>query len=101
MSRRDELQALLIGLLGSSNVYFQPPSTLVMKYPCIRYQRGVISTNHANDQLYGSKIGYTLTVIDANPDSLILSKLARLQYCKFDRHYTADNLNHDVFIKYY
>ena len=101
MSRRLELQAILVGVLGSSNVYFQPPATLKMLYPCIRYQRGVISTKHANDRMYSNMTGYTITVIDANPDSLIPGKLLALPMCAFDRHYTADNLNHDVFIKYY
>jgi len=101
MGRRLELQALLIGLLGSSNVYFQPPTSKVMLYPCIRYERGVMSTKHANNRLYSKMTGYTITVIDADPDSEIPDKVLALLPCAFDRHYTADNLNHDVFIKYY
>lgn len=101
MSRRLELQAIFIGILGSSNVYFQPPSTKVMLYPCIRYQRGLINTKHANNLMYSNMTGYTITVIDPDPDSDIPEKVLALPLCAFDRHYTVDNLNHDVFIKYY
>ena len=35
---RLELHALLVELLGSTNVYYEPPETLKMSYPAIRYQ---------------------------------------------------------------
>lgn len=34
MNRRYELQAVLEGILGSGNVYFQPPENLKMRYDC-------------------------------------------------------------------
>lgn len=39
MNRRYELQAVLEGILGSGNVYFQPPENLKMRYDCIVYER--------------------------------------------------------------
>ena len=36
---RLELQDLLETVLGSQYVYFQPPATLRMRYPCIVYAR--------------------------------------------------------------
>ena len=52
MSRRIELQTILEGLLGSENVYFQPPENLKMKYDCIRYSRTKIKTVFADDTPY-------------------------------------------------
>lgn len=101
MGRRLELHEVLVSLLGSRNVYFQPPPTEKMRYPCIVYQRTRMDIKSANDLSYSNTIGYTITLIDANPDSLILEKIARLPMCRFDRHFTADNLNHDVFTLYY
>lgn len=101
MSRRQELHAILVDLLGTGNVYFQPPSTVKMKYPCIVYNRSSIDTRFANNQLYNHQYNYTVTVIDSNPDSDIPDRIIRLPLCRFDRHYTADNLNHDVFNVYY
>lgn len=101
MGSRLELQTLLENVLGSANVYFQPPSTINMSYPCIVYSRNRIRTDYANNNPYSLKKEYSITVIDANPDSVIPDKLATLQSCIFDRHYTADNLNHDVFTLYF
>jgi len=40
-------------------------------------------------------------VIDKDPDSEIPGMVAKLPLCKFVRHYTTDNLNHDVYRLYY
>ena len=101
MGRRLDLHELLVGVLGSRNVYFQPPSTEKMRYPCIVYQRSRLDVKSANDSAYSMTTGYMATLIDPNPDSTIFEKLARLPMCRFDRHFTADSLNHDVFTLYY
>jgi hypothetical protein len=97
MAQRLELQALLVGLLGSNNVYFQPPPTVQMVYPCIVYKRDDVHTEFADDKPYSIEKRYLVTVIDPNPDSPLHEALAQLPKCRFDRFYTADNLNHDVF----
>lgn len=97
MGQRSDLQALFADLLGSANVYFQPPPTLQMSYPCIVYRRDTINTQYADDNPYAQKKRYLVTVIDRDPDSEIPDKIASLPQCAYDRFYTADNLNHDVF----
>lgn len=97
MAPRPDLQTLLVSLLGSANVYFQQPPTTGMIYPCIIYRRSEITTIHADDLPYRRMKRYQVTVIDRNPDSLIPDKIGQLPMCVFDRFYTADNLNHDVF----
>ena len=106
MGQRLDLQTILQNLIdarpdGKQNVYFQPPSTVKMAYPCIVYNRNNTSTRKANNGLYGYFWGYTIMVIDPNPDSDIPAKVLALPLCSFDRHYTADNLNHDLFNIYY
>jgi len=44
---------------------------------------------------------YQVTVIDADPDSIIPEKIEALPMCTFDRQFTADNLYHDVFSLYF
>jgi hypothetical protein len=97
MAPRLELQALLVGLLGSSNVYFQPPTSLQMQYPCIIYKRDSINTVFADNQPYKGKKRYQVIAVDRDPDSDIHDKLAALPLCSHDRTYAADDLNHDVF----
>lgn len=97
MGTRLELQELLADLLGSKNVYFQPPATLHMNYPCIVYNRDDINMSYADNHPYRHKKRYQITVIDENPDSSILDKVAALPLCSYERFFAADNLNHDVF----
>lgn len=97
MAPRLELQALLVSLLGSNNVYFQPPPSLNMSYPCIVYKRDYQDSDFANNKPYKHKKRYLVTVIDRDPDSDIPDKIRELPMCVYDRFYTADNLNHDVF----
>jgi hypothetical protein len=101
MGSRVQLQALLEELIGSENVYFQPPESEELIYPCIIFNRSLGKTTFANDKPYNHSIGYSIKVIDANPDSEIPGKIAMLPMCTFDRHYTVNNLNHDVYNLYY
>ena len=101
MASRLNLQTELETILGSRNVYYQPPESVKMKYPAIVYSRKNIDNIFADDTVYTQNHSYELTVIDPNPDSEIVMKVSKLPACTFARHYTADNLNHDVFRLYY
>src|SRR5687768_14858821 len=97
MAPRPELQAVLEGILESSNVYFQPPPNIQMAYPCIVYKRSLISIQHGDNRPYKHKTRYQVTVIDRDPDSTIHEKVGELPTSSYDRSYTVDNLNHDVY----
>ena len=101
MASRLELQSKFEDILGSRNVYFQPPSSVRMQYPAIVYSRKDIEGRFANDKIYRKLPCYEVILIDKNPDSEFIDKILDLPYCSFDRHYEADNLNHDVFTIFY
>ena len=102
MASRLNLQSELEELLGTRNVYFQPPASKKLKYPCIVYNLSDISSRYANDKAYLNTKAYQVTVIDRDPDSDLVSRLmAHFSYISFDRHFNADNLNHDVLRLYY
>lgn len=101
MASRLELQSKFEDILGSRNVYFQPPSSVRMQYPAIVYSRKNIEGRFANDKVYRKLPCYEAILIDKNPDSEFIDKILELPYCSFDRHYEADNLNHDVFTIFY
>lgn len=103
MDRRAELKLKLEAILGSKNVYFQPPETVKLSYPCIIYKLSNITMRHANNDVYNYMKRYSITIIDRNPESIIPESLlnAKLPYCSFSRHYTADGLNHYAFELYF
>lgn len=84
-------------ILGTNNVYFQPPESLKMSYPAIVYERDRARTTFAGDKPYIHTRQYQVIYIDRNPDSDIPSKIAELPMCIHERFYAADNLNHDVY----
>lgn len=101
MATRQELQAKLEELLGSRNVYYNPPEKLKISYPAIIYYKSKIETRKANNSTYSKNTRYDITVIDRRPDNPVIDKLMELPYCSYDRPYKSDNLNHDVLSLYY
>ena len=101
MDRRMSLQAKLEEILGSRNVYYEPPESLKIKYPCIIYKRDADNTRYADNIRYKSINGYQVTIIDKASDSPIIDRLKTLPMCRWNRHFASDNLNHDVFTLYY
>jgi len=97
MAQRLQLQTDLEAILESDKVYFQPPSNYVLSYPCIIYSRTDIHSQSANNRPYKKLNQYKITVIDADPDSAIPDKIADLSRCVFDRAFTVDRLNHNIF----
>ena len=72
MPNRVNLQTFLSELIGSRNVYFDPPASVKMNYPAIRYTRKSIQKRTANDTTYRLLKPYELVVIDTHPESVIL-----------------------------
>jgi hypothetical protein len=99
MAQRLQLHQLLETF--ADNVYFQPPTNVKLEYPCIIYRRDFADTKFADDKPYNHVLRYMIMVIDPNPDSEIPSKVASLPMSLFNRFYTADNLNHDVYNVYF
>lgn len=60
-----------------------------------------IDTKFADNIPYLRQKQYDLTVIDKDPDSMIVDKVGNLPRCTFDRSYIADNLYHWTFTIYY
>lgn len=101
MDRRWHLQAKLESILGSTNVYFQPPETIRMQYPCIVYTRRDIETIRADNRNYLSNVRYDITLISRDPDEPVLFDLIQLDKCQYDRHYVSNGLHHDTLTLYY
>ena len=102
MSNRLDLQAKFEEILGSRNVYFQPPASLLMQYPAIRYEFKEFRTKSANNSSdYIVSSGYECIYISKEPaDEEFLRAMLKIPYCRFGRYYRADNLHHYTFTIY-
>jgi hypothetical protein len=101
MGTRLEFQDVLVGVLGSNSVYFQPPTNVRMSYPAIVYNRDYRAVQYADNAVYTQTRRYQVTVIDPDPDSPISDLVGDLAMSTFVRHFTADNLNHDIYDVYF
>lgn len=101
MASRLELHEKLIELLGSKNVYYQPPANKSMSYDAIRYSISRKDTKYADDRRYKNMNCYDVIVISRLPDPEVVDKILELPYSSFNRHYVADNLNHYSITLYY
>lgn len=95
---RDELQEVM----QSNKLYFQPPDGSKITYPCAIYKVLNIDIDNADDLVYKHIVGWQITIIDRSPDSIYPDRLMKqFGRARFDRAFTADNLNHYVFTIYY
>lgn len=102
MARRLKLQEELEEVLGSKSVYFQPPESIKLMYPCIIYKLDTTRMIFADNSPYHSTPRYTVTLIDRDPDSDIHEKMLNsFNMCSHNRTFTADNLYHYVYELYF
>ena len=94
-------QQTLESFLGIGNVYFQPPESFKLKYPCIIYELASTFTRFANNDLYYDKDAYRVRLLDRDPDSLLYHKLKGFRYSRFERHFVSNNLHNWIFNIYF
>lgn len=101
MGQRLSLQMMLEDILGSKNVYYQPPETVKLKYPCIIYELDEMDSFKADNIKYYKYKVYSVMVIYKNADSDLPDLIDDLPMCIHQRSYTSNNLYHDVFRLYF
>jgi len=101
MGSRLDLHADLVGIMDGGEVYFQPPSSIKMSYPCIVYKRQRTDTKHANNKPYKLARLYQITLIDDTPDSTFVDILSLMSGVRHTNSFSKDQLSHDVFSLFY
>lgn len=100
MRNRLDLHAELLEIVD--NVYFQPPESIKLTYPCIVYNLRDIDIRSADDLNYKHMKSYDITVICKNPDNIYHEDiLKKFKHCRFDRYFVNDNLHHYTFVIFY
>lgn len=98
MATRLDLHSKLVEALGSDNVYYNPPETLKLVYPCIVYTVKEIDTIYANNLPYLNTKQYEVVVISKKPDDPAVYKILRFPLTRHSSRYVVDGLYHDAFI---
>ncbi len=96
MKTRLELHEKLVELIGNKNVYYQPPTNLMMKYPCIRYRQTAVHKRHADNKTYMLHKTYEIIVLSKEPDHPAIDGILELPYTSFVNNYASDGINHTI-----
>lgn len=97
---RAELMEILKTI--SENVYYQSPSNVTMKYPCIRCAFDGDFHLRADDKRYITYGKYTITNIYKSLTNRSYDVIMNaIPFVSFDRSYISDGLYHDVFTLYF
>ena len=102
MASRLELHEEFCNILGSRNVYFNPPDNVTMKYDAIKYSLSKLDVKHANNRMYLGTNGYQVITIERKTDSPLRETLLNhFKLITWERSYVSNNLIHNVYQIYY
>lgn len=101
MASRLNLQEEFEAILGTRNVYFDPPTSIKISYPCIIYKLSKHNSTYANGKKYVKKTSYDVILVDKNPDSTYCQAIEDMEYCTHDRTYRTDGLSHYAYTLFY
>lgn len=100
--RRLALHEILCEILGSRNCYYSPPTGMQLKYPCFVYELADIDQIYADNATYLKQLAFRVTIIDEDPDSLLVDKILELPKCSMNAPpFARDGLNHFIFLLYF
>ncbi len=91
---RNRVHDILTSIIGDDRVYFQPPESIKLKYPCIIYNLSDTSNTYGDNISYLLNVGFDILLVDRDPESIYVTKLLSVPYSTFNRYYVADNINH-------
>lgn len=104
MRPRSEFSAKLKEVSGINNIYYQPPQSKKMVYPCIRYDTIDMQIKSADNKTYIMDRGYLVKIIGQDidfVDTLSANLLQAFPMAIYDQSYKADDLNHTILKIYY
>lgn len=79
------------------NVYFQPPSSIKIKYPAIIYSYTDTESIHADNRNYLNFPNVTLTLIENYPEpDLVFKVLDNISGTKHTQSYVLNGLNYSI-----
>ena len=102
MASRQQLHTELARILGSSNVYFQPPSSASLKYPCIIFELSRTDVARADNKNYIKTNEYHVKhIYKSLTNELKDELLANFMMMSHDNRMIVDGMYNDDFTLFY
>lgn len=102
--RWEDVRDKLYLVNNTQNVYYDPPDSIRMEYPCFRFENNNYDVTHADNKAYIKKPRWTVTYItrDVEEIEIVTDQMLNIfMYCNFDTSFRSDNLEHAVFNLYF
>lgn len=100
-TKREELNEIFVGFLGTRQVYFQPDDKILINYPAIIYEMDDQDVIYADNRSHRRIDRYQVTIIDRKPDVPVSRQIEELPMCTFSRAFAKDGLNHRIYSLYF
>ena len=97
---RQQLERILLDSgqsAGNLHLYFEPPTSVSMKFPAIIYTKNRIENRNANNRVYKQDDEYLVTVVDKDPDSAINRAVSMLPKSRWERGFVSNNMHHFIY----
>lgn len=98
MTNRLTLHQKLVDIMGSNNVYYNPPEAQKLNIPCIVYNLSYIEQIHADNYKYLDYTTYKITVVSKSVDHPAIREILKLPMTKFSSRFTSNGLYHDIIL---
>lgn len=100
-TKREELNEIFVGFLGTRQVYFQPDDKIYINYPAIIYEMDNQDVIYADNRPHRRMDRYQVTIIDRDPDVPASRLVETLPLCTFSRAFASEGLNHRIYSLYF
>lgn len=94
LALREILSKVMVDCGEEPKLYYQPPESMRLEYPCMIYHLKDMSSNYADNRPYMKLISFDITYVTRSPSSSVPVAMTDQSLMSFDRYYTADNLHH-------
>lgn len=92
-----DLHDVLKNLMPGIPIYFQPPESIRMQYPCLIYTIDGTNSVHADNIKYADTRIYQLILVQRQPDTYLLDVVNSLQMCEHTGRLVVGGLYQDQF----
>ena len=102
--RWEDVRDILYTINNTKNVYYDPPTSIQMKFPCFRFNMNNTDVKFADNFAYLRTKRWTVTYITRDVediDPVVKGMLDTFKYCSQETQFKSDNLQHVVFNLYY
>lgn len=97
MSEQEDFHNQLEAIFPGLNLYYRPPTNLLLEYPCIVYDVKNFNASRANNAVYVNGTTFRATVMSVLPGYEDTRNMLQLAHSEHINSFISDGIVHEVF----